>query len=519
MSTTLILLFATLPFVHYHSTHSAFQQPRWALAFIALSLILICSRKHLRLPKLPRTVFLMISAWLLYPLINLYLNGLPLFSGLFGERIWFVLFTLFLHQFNLKKFLTGIFLKIHILTGTGLIVLWTLIQYKVMSPILDFSPRGLTLGYVNFAAQYFGILYCIFLHYLIRAPNKKQKIFCSIYLVISIYFIHITGCRSVHVAIFIATLVYACTILSHSMLSTKKLILSALVGMVCFSTIFIFFPSKKNIFNLWQNSTKHRLEMWSSSLKIAYQNPLGIGDEQYTFNDIQYRIEKNLPIEEFNFSHNPHNEFLRTLVENGLVGSCIFLFFLFYFFTSLMSWKLPKHSLGSLLIIYLLIESIFQFPLLYAIPNIYLSLSIALLIKNNSIKNKIIDIPKYFKFSIAFYFILCASYYTTRALMLTGNAPQKASTLICDINPADWLSCLKSANFHSTEGNYNQSAAILKQLLSYSAYNYPAIKSLSQIELKRGNIDKSCSYLNQYVEIFKTKTTSIQAEIGQFCDP
>lgn len=76
------------------------------------------------------------------------------------------------------------------------------------------------------------------------------------------------------------------------------------------------------------NSSGARLEMWKASLEIIKQNPMiGVGEDNYAMH--QKKLIDQGKIDKFvgNFTH-PHNEYLSSLVEQGLVGLFSFILLL-----------------------------------------------------------------------------------------------------------------------------------------------------------------------------------------------
>jgi len=285
-------------------------------------------------------------------------------TGVLISYFFLLLFSLFYsHEFN-----TGIKIVIRslpfLLIPVGLITTKTIDKQKLKSISVGFyignlltfvisllyaiiiyknNPLPLEEGFSHFTnfvdihPSYYSI-YLLFSTSLLFWVYKKDRRFTAVIKLILFVVLILIQLYLKSRAGLLATILIIClfTILNH-----KKKIIASVLSIVL-ALFLILFKTLKNQDFLNRNvveSAIDRLSIWLSSLDVIKKNifiGVGIGDYQYEL-DRQYFLN--------NFDHgiheklNTHNQFLQTLVSNGLLGLLLFLSIFYFLFKRYLRFK------------------------------------------------------------------------------------------------------------------------------------------------------------------------------------
>lgn len=175
----------------------------------------------------------------------------------------------------------------------------------------------------------------ITLSLLIKSKNKKSKVLYALLIVLLIINIIFSQSRSALLAIVFGFLLFAI------LWNRKLLIISILIPLALF-----IIPQSRvrflQIFDASQNSS--RFNIWEITKLMIKDNLLfGVGYENFSINYPKYVVNNpSYSIGEGYIALHPHNIFLKLQVELGVLGSIIFILFLF--FVILILYKLSKSN-------------------------------------------------------------------------------------------------------------------------------------------------------------------------------
>jgi len=151
------------------------------------------------------------------------------------------------------------------------------------------------------------------LHRLSSSYNENLKYIHTFFQFSAILLIILIGSRNVYIAMFVY-------FISEQILGKRKLFkiepYSVLLVGILFAVIIFLSFSTNFINHLLLDTLRFRIKMWEMSLNWIAESPLtGIG--VFHFNAIK-------PLYDFDFHGHPHNDYVRTILELGLIGFVIF---------------------------------------------------------------------------------------------------------------------------------------------------------------------------------------------------
>ena len=127
-----------------------------------------------------------------------------------------------------------------------------------------------------------------------------------------------------------------------------------------------------------------RLAVWSDTLRLVRDRPLGVGAGNFEQAFIPYALGGGTRPDEALVFRSPHNEYLRVLAEEGLVTSALLAALLLGLARALSrsptvaSWRSPPGRLLASALVFLAIEAFFQFPFEMAFPSLTAAVALGL---------------------------------------------------------------------------------------------------------------------------------------------
>jgi len=210
---------------------------------------------------------------------------------------------------------------------------WDAFRWKSLSSTFRDNLREGAMGYLGtndlaaFIAQYTAIAISLFLNY-------KKKILFLLAITTSVYTVLFCYSRGGYIA-------FIGVILFFSMFK-KKFFISLIIFLLLFSSVALkFIPSSviariemtKTETGELESSAESRIELWKHGWNIFKKNPIfGSGFETFGY----------IPNSEGKYRGDPHNRYVETLSEFGLIGLILFLYLLYSSFKS--GWLLYKSS-------------------------------------------------------------------------------------------------------------------------------------------------------------------------------
>ena len=361
------------------------------------------------------------------------------------------------------------------------------------------SPLS-TLGRRNFAAEYLVMIFP-YLYTLILISKNKEKF---IYIFISIFlFTHLilTFTRASWISFFFSSLFFLFS-LKKFKLKLKKLQATFLLFIILISPVF------SQVKKFEKGSVKTRLLIWKTTLRISKDHLLtgiGPGNFEIVYPLYASKYKDSILPPDVNIK-NVHNDYLEVMVETGIIGLSIFLWFLSvpFFLYKNISEKERILFLGALTSIFAMyINSLFSFPF-KRITTLYIfwtSLAIISVLRGNRrCSGKIfpnLTFIIYFLSSLLFlYRAIMSNIYCEKAVASKNNVLREKFVERC----VEY--CPYSIEFNFWAGNvmfyiiqdFDKALYYYSKTISLSPYYSAAYNNIGIIYHKKGDIKKAEDY-------------------------
>lgn len=550
--------------IKWHSVH--------VVAFATFFLLVLS--KKVRLPRFSGHELVLVIGLIIFSFINLFVHRPLDYHGALLDRLAFLaLFIVFYNLFYTREIKFQNFFPV-IFLATFLVEIYAVLEMFQIYELYPYAIKRASsfFGNNNMVAQFLGISIVCQVYYLFRpqaakllAPKveqetkkkgKKRKkklpektIWQRInykYVAVLCLFIFTCGylnylsCRSV-----ILASVFSLGFLLYRYQAHKKWKKTLGVGVAILFMCYAIYqvrlwkalPAVKAEGNLItklstelsgekdhsERSMSIRLGLWWGSLKMFLDNPLGVGTSNYSFNFLPYqRGTYAKPMERVLYS-TPHNEYVRYLVEDGILFWLMGAMFIFLIMRKFLREQGPRSDLGALIVglsLYFLVESFFQFPFMNAFP-FYVSCAFWGLIFSYTNRETLkleYKAPSVFAMGsglmVGGYLIFAnigASFYI-------ANTPNNLAnvTWACENFPSRWLGCMYKNQKHVKQQKYSSAISELENYIQHSPYNYVALKILVVSYFQTKNPQKGCYYLWLYDHLFEDRS-SLHSNLMKTC--
>lgn len=327
--------------------------PSFLIKLIVLFTIFLAVKRFAIGTKSNQRLFFITLLYSIYILLSEIWLMPEAFTGESISSIAALVIPAFLFRFQFRDDSNTAVLKTFILMPI-LVVCFGLILYLLIGrPIFRLEYDGTTRLQGGSIPAHLGMICFISIFALnllyIKGHLPKKKFY--IFYIITYVILFLSGARMALVCSFLSTIVFVYQYWKAN--STIKIILSTLT----FISFIVYVILKSSRSGSLGNAdvlvnTSGRTDAWAFFYQVFLDNPvLGIGAGNSS------KFFRNSDIE---FFVTPHNEYLRLLVEGGLIGTAIVSFFMFrYIFFKLMLYKRTKS------------ENVFQLLTLYACTLIF----------------------------------------------------------------------------------------------------------------------------------------------------
>jgi O-antigen ligase len=286
-------------------------------------------------------------------------------------------------------------------------------------------------------------------------------------------------------------------------------------------------PQSGGTSELKRESVRLRLAVWSDTLRLLRDHPLGVGAGNFEQAFIPYALGgRTRPGESLVF-RSPHNEYLRLLAEEGLVGAALLLGLVAALGLALHrraafgGWQSPPGRLVAAVAAFLAIEAFFQFPFEMAFPALVAAVTLGL-------AGSAWSTPDDSRSSIAWRVtVLAAVALTTVAvvrvaradlLQATGKDDADALGEACRLDPRRLEACVQGAWLRIGAGDRDDARRVLADVLVRAPHYFPAIKLLGEEAMAEGDVEAGCFYLGRYDALFDGKS-GLHERVAADCPP
>jgi O-Antigen ligase len=256
-----------------------------------------------------------------------------------------------------------------------------------------------------------------------------------------------------------------------------------------------------------RESVRLRLAVWSDTLRLVREHPLGVGAGNFEQAFISYALRgKTRPGESLVF-RSPHNEYLRLVAEEGVVASALAAALVLGLALALHRraafgpWRSPAGRLIAPVTVFLAIEAFFQFPFEMAFPA--LTAAVTLGLAGASLPAREAQTSSVL-WRLA---VLAAAALTGYALVrvaraevlwVAGRGDVRAEEEACRLDPRRLEACVDGAWLRIQGGDHETARRVLERVLGRAPDYLPAIRLLGEDAMATGDRETGCRHLGVY---------------------
>ncbi len=398
-----------------------------------------------------------------------------------------------------------------------------------------------TLNNINMMAQYLGFSLALSFYLLSREQNFLPRAVLILASGCMLSYPLLIVCRSVLIGV---CCLFAFTIIARKLQGKEAI---AIVFATAFFSFFIARPvlrSNENnrshfvnsaprttdaaILNQTFGSMSGRVFLWQQTLDMIKDRPwLGFGRGSFEQASSAYVLQKESPFRsETRVIDNPQNELLQLMSELGLpLGCSLLLAFLGLIAKSLAAAHRfgdpeDRAFLAGNLGLILLVESMFQFPLMLPIGIIFFGFVLALLaslLPPLKLKPLRLPLARVGLGLLALLLMLQSGRLALAEYASTNqNFSQAEVARACQLMPEHWRVCLRYSKSLMEEGRWQEAAALnLRRLEKYPGF-HPSERIAALSAWNQGHIKDACALARRYREQFMGQN-SLQF-MSKLCD-
>lgn len=500
---------------------------KW-VAFYLITLVALGSlffRKEFCLPKLNSLNWAFLAALFMLIITVIYQRVPVGYEGLALDRLSFLGCIVFFYVSFAKQELgwadlyTPALLAIF---GLSIFGLAQAIASGASGTMPYFSISG-TMGHTNIAAQWVAGLLCLVVPFIPLQEGKSQRVVAWFVVLLSLAYIFVARARSVWLFLAVASVFLIWRYRSSLKKEAKKAFLLFSGVVATLFVIFLSYGGVEAFLRVKSSMFVYRATLWKATLKMIFDNPLGYGPDQFVFWHLPY-IRESIIISYQTLARSPHNEFLRYLVEDGVIVAALIAIalgtILFKFFRNA-GVLFHEKTVILLLLLFFGLEGFFQFPWQTA-PTVFLfSILIGyMLVKGFS--SVAVSADKFRPVLLLFFLLLSFfSFKVSYSYFNEKSSDYQALTRACDYFPANWTACFRKGSVEMNRSDWAMARSTFMRTIEIAPYNYLALRNLSAIVFQEGKTrDKmieGCYYLWKHNFLFG-KLSPIYEMQFKYCD-
>jgi O-antigen ligase len=455
------------------------------------------------------------------------------------DRLGFVLLVLAAYWYFRRNggwmgsIVLGVGLSLSLVVAVGLA---QVLGWQALPFLSGGDQRSAFFGNVNMTAQFVGLA-VIFL--LAGCPSASHVRVRKTLTAAGFVYLYFLSCRSVYLAL-AGALAF--------LVATRRLSVGSLLRMLGTATVGVLIllylgpllgeetalrgPLSTEVLAHKATSTEWRLAVWKSTLSLIRNHPLGVGSGNFGDAFIPYQLGlEGIPGESVLF-RTPHNEYLRTLAEEGLVVGVVVAVLLLSLLRRLHvsprvgRWRSEHGALLGAGLVFLLMEAFFQFPLGTAFGGlataVLLGLGVAILEPSPGEEGTRAGEGCLVRWRVvgtlvaAIAVIGLGRVATSEYLFVNRRDDLAAQETACRLNPRNLPACVTAAWLRARAGDRRQARTLLVQVLQRSPYYHPAIRLLGEEAAAHGDPQEACRYLWVYDQLFRERS-AVHARLGRLC--
>jgi hypothetical protein len=407
-----------------------------------------------------------------------------------------------------------------------------LLQFVQDSSLTDHYVAVSSLyGYSNNAGQFTALALALFF-FLPRSPLQWAQSFRWLVIFSSLLFLGATLNRSAWLALAfgIAVGLSFHYVRAEGLKNLKEKLLEAFRGqravilgsvlslMIVAGGFFVFGQDLAKAWSEKPQLSSWRLQIWKEAGQLLRDNPMGVGAGNYTFSVVPYR--KGQTQSETHVTHNPHNEWIRYIVEDGpVLASVLFLFWLLL----LVAWWKNRGSEAALVLVFfsvLAVEFTVQFPVFNPMGSWFLAVMGGALLARVLAPAALSPLgPRAFLVFKLLVIVGATAVYvpSSFARLHERSSDISRAKLACEWVPSNFEVCLWAAEGLMQEQKYGEARSLLKMVLEKQPHNWLAIRALAVVGWRDRDRLEACYYMWRYLQYFSDQNSDLRLTMGKQC--
>ena len=468
-------------------------------------------------------------------LVNSLRSGVAWAGPALLDRVCFVLLALASYwYFRRNEGWTG---SIALASGAaaGLVVAVGLAQLFGWQPLPSLTAgdqRSAFFGNVNMTAQFLGFA-VIFLLARWEGHGRALATLREALVSVSFVYLYFLSCRSVFLALSGALVVLLAVARLRAGPLARMIGAAAVAILLLLHYEALLHLLSPEVMAQKALSTEMRLAVWRSTLGMIRDHPLGVGSGNFGDAFIPYQLGLAMIPGEAIMFRAPHNEYLRTLAEEGVPWGAVAAVLLVSLLRKLhvcpriARWRSGPGALLGAGIVFFAAEAFFQFPLGTAFGCLMAAVLLGLALAG-------LDPPVPSTEEVepargsrwlwrglgtlvsATALVLLGRVVASELLFVHHADEAAAQETACRLNPRNLPACVTAAWLRARAGDSREARALLVQTLRRSPYYHPAIRLLGEEAAAIGDLPGACLYLWIYDELFR-EHSAVHAQLGALC--
>ncbi len=429
------------------------------------------------------------------------------------------------------------------------VALYGIVQILTLIPSdnVPYFEIASTFGHSNITAQFLGCALVFQWFALRESKNLSRWMICFIdaSIVLSTSYIYFLLCRSVWLA---TGLAFGVAVYRQRLMTYKRALILFLCA-ISFTLCVGFLrqnptQTQSGAHQVEKGSNAaYRLEVWRATLLMIRDFPFGVGPDRFQYTFPPYKAKTVVEPEEGMADRSPHNEFLRFLVEEGVVVVALLFFLLLgfgrKFFRSRNDLSEPERQFVWAFFVFLGIEMSFQFPMQNALPSLMVAAVGGFLLSRfvtaqmkGSLSNQTLQMvctPSierisfirgvtnlwFFVFYSVYAWTAVGEFYAAYAEALSPENPKRMEWA-CKLAPSFGRVCLRHALLEYQQGRKDEAQRLLLDRLKYFPYEMVTINYLFQMQMDQKDLKNACYWMNIYDSIYNQKS-GVHSYMEQNC--
>ena len=394
-----------------------------------------------------------------------------------------------------------------------------------------------TFGNVNMAAQFVGLAIVALLSRTAEGGDSgRSRLEASLLPLLvgaGLAYLHLLGTRSVLLALTAAFLFL-------TVAGRRSTLLRAATAAALIAALLVFLVRlvAGHAGRLEPEATAHkrdsarlRLAVWSDTLRLIADHPLGVGAGSFEQAFIPYALGGRSRPDESLVFRSPHNDYLRVLAEEGVVTTAVLASLLALLLVALHrspligSWRSPPGLLLGSFAVFLSVEAVFQFPFEMAFPSLMAAVMLGLAWACLETDREATAPEAGASWRGAVWAVVAAGVLwglgrvaTAEYLSVNARGDVGAQERACRLDARRLEACVNAAWLRIEAGDRRAGRSLLVAVLARAPHYFPAIKLLGEDSLARGDRETGCRYLAVYDGLFDGRS-SVHERLAGDCEP